>query len=383
MNSLFIKNAFILDSPPSESNATSLIVQNGRIRQIGRDLSSGDHFPVFDAEGLILMPGWMDIQLNGSFGRDFTENPASIWGAAEELPKLGVTSFLPTIITSPLLVIDKAIQTIKDGPPDGFRGSKALGLHIEGPFLNPGKKGAHNPNYLLLPSPELVQHWTRSNGVLLVTMAPEIDPNFQTIHALRELGVVVSAGHSLATFEQANQSFLNGVQCGTHLFNAQPTMEHRNPGLSIALLNAPDVFAGLIVDGIHSHPAMVKMAWAYKGSRRLIIVTDAISALGMPSGNYNLGGNKIIVTDTKVTLPDGTLAGSIVTIQQSLRNLMKWTGCTLYEAVRTVTANPAELLNLPNKGRIVVGADADFVLTDPNLEIKATIIGGEVLYKGY
>ena len=387
MKPLVINNAkILLDSyglnPNPDNTLSSLLILDGKIAQLGTRLSLPADCEIFDAGGMILTPGWIDIQLNGVFGLDFTENPDSIWQAASELPGLGTTSFLPTIITSPLEMVEHAIAINKNGPPSGFKGAHVIGLHLEGPFLNAGKKGAHNPRYLQKPSPGLVQNWSRSNGVFLVTIAPELDDGFATIRRLRDQGVIVSAGHSLATYEQAGQAFQNGVRCGTHLFNAQSAIEHRNPGLSIAILDDPDIYAGLIVDGIHLHPGMVKMAWTCKGNRRFITVTDAISALGMPPGKYKLGDFEIIVTDTTVTLPDGTLAGSKITQQRSLRNLMAWTGCSLYEAVRTMTATPAELFNLSNKGRIAIGADADLVLVDENINIKATVVGGEILFRG-
>lgn len=386
MKSLLIRNLSIISETGIENRndselKTDILILNGKIAQLGRQLKKPIDCDTLDADGLIATPGWIDIQLNGAFGFDFTENPDSIWQAAAELPKLGTTSFLPTIITSPLEIIGRALNTLKKGTPSGFRGANALGLHLEGPFLNPQKKGAHNPKYLLNPKPSYVQEWTRSNGVLLVTLAPELDENFQTVQQLRGQRVVVSIGHSMASYEQARQAFLNGVQCGTHIFNAQTGIDHRNPGLSIALLTSQEVFTGMIIDGIHTHHAMVNLAWSSKGSHRFITVTDAISALGMPPGLYNLGEFEINVTDSKVTLNDGTLAGSNITLKNSLRNLMAWTGCSLYDSIRTVTSTPADLLSLPEKGRIATGADADLVLVDSDLNIMATIVGGEILYK--
>jgi N-acetylglucosamine-6-phosphate deacetylase len=388
MKPLLIRNVSIISEPSfnihnkDDSNKNSdILMKDGKIAQIGWSLKKPAESDILDGGGLIATPGWIDIQLNGAFGFDFTANPDSIWQAAAELLKFGTTSILPTIITSPLETIGRALENLKKGPPEGFTGANALGLHLEGPFLNPIKKGAHNPKYLLRPSPDLVQEWTRSNGVLLVTLAPELDKDFQTIRRLREQGVVVSIGHSLASYEQARLAFQHGIQCGTHLFNAQSGIEHRNPGLSIAILTTQDVFTGIIIDGVHTHRAMVDLAWTCKGSRRLITVTDAVSALGLPPGKYNLGELEINVTETAVTLNDGTLAGSKVTQQNSLRNLMAWTGCSLHDALRTVTTTPAELLNLPNKGRITPGADADVVLVDPELDIKATIVNGEILYR--
>jgi N-acetylglucosamine-6-phosphate deacetylase len=381
IRSISILTDFTTSDPYGLGQRVDILLECGKITRIAPELKSPVDCDIFDGEGLIATPGWIDIQLNGAFGFDFTENPESIWQAAAELPRLGTTSFFPTIITSPLETIDRAIEIYKMGPPQGIKGANALGLHLEGPFLNPGKKGAHNPKFLINPHPELVQNWTHTNGVYLVTLAPEVDKDFDTLRQLREQGVVVSIGHSLASFEQAIQSFQAGIQCGTHLFNAQPSIEHRNPGLSIAILEAQEVYAGIIIDGVHMHPAMVRLAWICKGSRRLITVTDAISALGMPPGKYKLGDFEIDVTGTTVTLNDGTLAGSNITQQQSLRNLIAWTGCSLSNAIRTLTATPAELFNLSNKGRISIGTDADLVIIDPEINIKATIVNGTILYK--
>jgi N-acetylglucosamine-6-phosphate deacetylase len=382
---LLIKGVTVLSEPLNPSRADSknyldILIENGKIALIGRELKAASEYEILEANGLLATPGWIDIQLNGAFGYDFTEDPDSIWQAARELPKLGTTSFLPTIITSPLEKVAKAIMVQKSGPPAGFSGAQALGLHLEGPFLNPGKKGAHNPKYLLIPSPALISGWTRANGVILVTLAPELDNNFETIRHLRKQDVAISMGHSLSSYEQAKEAFLAGVQCSTHLFNAQTGIDRRQPGLSIAVLTSQEIYTGIIIDGIHVHPAMINLAWKCKGSRRLITVTDAISALGMPPGKYNLGDFEIYVTETQVTLNDGTLAGSNITQQKSLLNLMAWTGCSLYEAIRTVTATPAEFLGLANKGKIVPESDADLVLVDSELNIKATIVGGVVLY---
>ncbi len=381
MKPLLVRNAYILSGQSISNKPSDLLLRNGKIERLDDNIQTSSDFEILDADGLILTPGWIDIQLNGAFGLDFTEDPESIWQAASQLPKLGTTSFLPTIITSPLETVEHAIEVLVKGPPPGFRGSHALGLHIEGPFLNPSKKGAHNPSYLKIPHPTYVENWSRTNGVFLVTLAPELDNNFATTRRLNEQGVIVSAGHSLSTFEQATEAFQHGIRCGTHLFNAQPAIEHRKPGLSVAILESDNIYSGVIVDGIHMHPSMVNLAWKCKGVKRFITVTDAISALGMPPGKYNLGEFEINVSETTVTLADGTLAGSNITQQNSLRNLMAWTGCTLFEAVQTVTGTPAELFTLPNKSKIILGADADLVLIDNEINIFATIVDGEILFK--
>jgi N-acetylglucosamine-6-phosphate deacetylase len=338
-------------------------------------LPSGE---VVDAAGLLASPGWIDIQINGAFGYDFTNQPDSIWETARLLPRLGITSFLPTIITSPLETHRRAIQTWKEGPPPGWRGATPLGFHFEGPFINPGKKGAHNPQYILSPDPQLIPEWRAENGLRLVTLAPELPGAHELIRELRGRGIVVSAGHSLATYEQATEAFEAGITCGTHLFNAMPTLDHRFPGLAGALLTHPEIPAGLIADGIHTHPAFLQLAWACKGPDSIILITDAISALGMPPGEHLLGETIIYVDGKCARLKDNTLAGSILTPQSALQNMIRICGASLEAILPTLTLNPARLLGLKKKGRLEIGCDADITLINPKGEVQATIVGGKL-----
>ncbi|MFZ5809457.1 MAG: N-acetylglucosamine-6-phosphate deacetylase [Chloroflexota bacterium] len=358
-----------------------LTAENGVITRIepyhpAAPLPSGK---VVDAAGLLASPGWIDIQINGAFGYDFTNQPDSIWETARLLPRFGITAFLPTIITSPLETHRRAIQVWKAGPPSGWQGAIPLGFHFEGPFLNPGKKGAHNPQYILPPDPQLIQEWHAENGLRLVTLAPELPGAHELIHELRRRGVVVSAGHSLATYEQAVAAFEAGISCATHLFNAMPALDHRAPGLVGALLTHPEIPAGLIADGIHTHPAFLQLAWTCKGTNGIILVTDAISALGMPPGEHQLGEWTIFVDEQSVRLKDGTLAGSILNPQTALQNMMSICGAPLEAILPTLTLNPARLLGLNNKGRLEVGCDADITLITRRGEVQATIVGGEVM----
>lgn len=335
---------------------------------------------VLDATGLILTPGFIELQINGAFGRDFTADPVAIWPVAAQLPRYGVTSFLPTIITSPLETIAEAREIVMH-PPAGFLGALPLGLHVEGPFLNPQKKGAHNPAYLRPPDPAIVQGWTPASGVRLVTLAPELPGAAETIRALVENGVVVSAGHSMATCEEARAGFAAGIRYGTHLFNAMPAFNHREPGLPGALLTDPRVVVGFIADGVHTHPSVIGLVWRALGGRRLNLVTDAMAALGMPAGRHPLGDFDVWVDGTSARLADGTLAGSILALDQALRNLMANTGCTLAAALPTVTTTPADLLGLGDtRGRLAPGYQADLTLLTPDLQVQATIVAGQVVY---
>ena len=359
-----------------------ILIDAGKIVYCGP--ASGAQVPagarILNADGMTAVPGYIDWQLNGGFGHDFTDDPGSLWEVGARLPAHGVTAFLPTIITAPREKYAAAQQVLKAGPPPGYGGAAIPGLHFEGPFLNPGKKGAHNPAWLCLSDADYIKSWSRHEGIRMVTLAPELPGALETIQTLRERGVVVSAGHSLADYDQAVQAFEAGVTAGTHLFNAMPALDHRSPGLAAAILNSNRVTTGLIPDGIHVHPGMVALAWKEKGPHRMAIVTDAMGALGMPPGVYSLGGFKVFVDETSARLQNGTLAGSILRMDQAVRNLVKFTGCSLREAVSAATLNPARLLKSHRKGRLVRGADADLVLLDDATCVALTIIAGKIAY---
>lgn len=376
---IVIQNAALV-TPTELPPDSRVVLENGRIQTPTSAQSMPSNAQIIDATGLTLLPGFIDLQLNGAFGHDFTQNPETIWQVAAQLPQFGVTSFLPTIITSPLATVKK-VQTVLGRRPSTFQGAEPLGLHLEGPFLNPQKKGAHDAEFMQLPSLELVADWSPENQVRLVTLAPERPLALDVITALAQRGVVVSAGHSMATYEQALAGFEAGIRYGTHLFNAMPPLHHREPGLAAALLADERLTIGLIPDGIHVHPALIKTVWQAVGPR-VNVVTDAISALGMPAGDYQLGGFEISVDETICRLADGTLAGSILSLDTAVGNLISYTGCTLAEAVSTVTIIPAALLGIAHKkGKIALGYAADLVLVTADLEVAMTFVNGEVVYR--
>lgn len=379
---LYIRKATLITPTETISNGT-LLIDGSKILALGPDhtISIPEGAKVLDAHGQVLAPGFIELQINGGFGHDFTEKPASLWMVAGALPRYGVTAFLPTVITSPLSNVNQALEVWKAGPPVGFKGALPLGYHLEGPMINPAKKGAHNPAYILPPSLEIIEGWFPEEGVRLVTLAPEIPGAIEVIHELRKRGILVSAGHSMATYDEAMRAFDAGVLKGTHLFNAQPPVDHRQPGLSAALLTDRRLTTGMIVDGIHVHPAMVDLAWRLKGPGNFVLVTDAMAALGMPPGNYHLGDYDVIVDDTSARLSNGTLAGSILTQDAAIRNLVSFTKCNLAEAISAATQNPANLLGLDSKGCLEPGADADLVLLSPDGYVQSTWVAGEVVYQ--
>lgn len=380
---LIITHASVV-TPTGRIADGAVVVERDRITAVGpaAEVIIPSSAELLDAEGQILAPGFIDLQVNGAFGADFTADPAQIWRVAREYARYGVTAFLPTIITSPLENVAAAQAIVCQAPP-GFRGAQPLGLHVEGPFLNPARKGAHNPNYLQLPSLGAVAGWSPATGVRMVTLAPELPGAAEVIASLAGRGILVSAGHSMATYDEAIRGFDAGIRYGTHLFNAMPPLAHREPGLPGALLSDPRPAAGFIPDGIHTHPTMIGLVWKLLGPARFSMVTDCMAALGMGPGRHLLGDFEVIVDASSARLGDGTLAGSILSLDRGLRNLIRVTGCSLEDALATITMTPARLLGLAHeRGCIAPGCIADLVLLSPDLRVQATMARGEVVHRG-
>ena len=362
----------------------AVLIEDGRIARVGAraEAAGWPEAEQMEADGLLLVPGFIELQINGAFGLDFTADPETIYPVAEKLPCFGVTSFLPTVITSPLERIAQAQAVLKAGPAEGFCGARAWGLHVEGPFLNPERKGAHKPEYLRSPSLEDIAGLSLEGGVRLLTLAPELPGALEVIAELTRRGVVVSAGHSQATLEAAQAGFRAGVNYVTHLFNAMSPLLHTAPGLPGAALSEPGLRFGLIPDGIHVHPALVDLVWKLSGPGRMTIVSDAMAALGMPPGQYSLGDFDVFVDETSARLKSGVLAGSILSHPAALRNLMAYSGCSLAEALTCLTSTPADLLGLGSEvGRIAPGCRADLVLLTPEVEVVRTFVDGKLAFK--
>jgi len=376
---LYLHHAAIV-TPSQRIDDGAVLIGDARIVAVG-DAACPPGAQVIDASGLFLAPGFVDLQLNGAFGLDFTAAPETIWDVAARLPQYGVTAFLPTIVTSPPEISEAAQAALLKGAPSGVVGATPLGLHVEGPFLNPAKRGAHNPNYLRLPDVKAVEDWWPDRGVRLVTLAPELPGALEMIRCLAERGVIVSAAHSMATAEEAQAGFEAGLRYGTHLFNTMPALDPRAPGLAGALLADGRVSVGLIADGIHLHPAVVALTWQAKGPHRLNLVTDAMAALGMPSGHYQLGDFEVTVDASSARLADGRLAGSILSLDQAVRNLIAFTGCSISDALSTVTTTPARMLGLSHgRGQIAPGFIADLVLLTRDLRVAAAMVSGRIVF---
>ena len=262
------------------------------------------------------------------------------------LPRFGVTAFLPTLVSPSWAIVDRARAALLAGPPAGYAGATPLGWHVEGPFLAPSRAGAHDPATLRPPSVEPVADWSPATGVRMVTLAPELPGALDVVRALVANGVVVSAGHSAAAYAEAVAGFDAGIRSVTHLFNAMGPLDHREPGLAGAALADDRVIVGLIPDGLHVHPVIVGLVRRMVGPERLAIVTDAIAALGMTPGTHRLAGREVEVDATSARLPDGVLAGSVIGLEEGVRNLARFAGCDLEDARRAATTVPARLLGL-------------------------------------
>ena len=288
----------------------------------------------------------IDLQVNGAGGHDLTESPERLWDVAAVLPRYGVTAFLPTLVSPSWSIVDRARAALASGPPAGFEGATPLGWHVEGPFLNPARAGAHDPAALQQPSTRPVADWSPATGVRVATLAPELPGALEVVETLVSNGVVVSAGHSAATWDEARAGFDAGIRSVTHLFNAMAPLDHREPGIAGAALADERVTIGLIPDGIHVHPGLVAVVRRAVGQDRLAVVTDAIAALGMPPGRHRLAGRLVDCDETSARLPDGTLAGSLLGLDAAVENLAAFAGCSLEEARLAATAVPARLLGL-------------------------------------
>jgi N-acetylglucosamine-6-phosphate deacetylase len=336
----------------------------------------------------LVVPGFVDLQCNGAVGVDLTTEPERLWDVAAALPRWGVTAWLPTIITAPAAIRARALAALRSGPraarvdaADDRPFAVPLGLHLEGPFLAPDRRGAHPSSLLVAPDLGLVaaEGWTRDAGVAMATLAPELAGALEVVHALTAAGVVASAGHSSATAEQATAAIDAGMTWVTHLFNAMAPLHHRDPGLVGVALTDERVRVGAIADGVHLHPATVALVARALGDR-LCLVTDAVAALGMPGGPVALGAMEAFASSDGVRLADGTLAGSDLSLDRAVRNLMAFTRISLAEAVAAVTSTPAAVLGLADRGVIAPGAVGDVVLLDRGGEVVATVVGGRVAH---
>ncbi|ANU21355.1 N-acetylglucosamine-6-phosphate deacetylase [Planococcus plakortidis] len=374
--SLLFSNVLVVDEDGVER--IDVLTADGRIEKMGHGLVAKDA-QAFDGRGKILMPGFIDIHVHGANGFDVMDaDAAALSGIAQALPKEGVTAFVATTMTQTEGRIARAVETAgKYRSADGE--AELLGIHLEGPFLSPEQAGAQNPEHFLKPELDLFNHWQALGGgrIRIVTLAPELEGADKFIAGLEASGVIASIGHSAATYEQTVAS---NAQHVTHLFNQMTAFHHREPGVVGAAMLDSRFRVELIADLIHNHPAAVKLAYQQIGAGRLILITDAMRAKGLGYGNYDLGGQTVVVDETGTRIQTGRLAGSVLTMDRALRNVRDLAQCSLPELAQMSSGNAAAALGLHGKGKIARGMDADLVLMTEALEVELTVCRGEIAF---
>lgn len=331
---------------------------------------------IVEIDGDYLVPGFIDVHSHGGYGLDSMDASADEidWMVRQMAAKEGITSYFCTTMTQTSESIESAMKNIKAAAE---KNPVIQGIHLEGPFISVDYKGAQDASYIQKPNAEVLKHWNELSGnrIKLVTYAPEeADTEFEDWCLAN--GIVPSVGHSSATYDQLCCCRARHV---THLYNAQRGLNHREPGVTGYGLLTDGVKAEMICDGIHIRPKMVYMAYKVKGSDGIELVTDSMRAKGMPEGKSELGGQTVYVKDGTARLEDGTIAGSVLTYIDAFRNIMKFTGASLEEAVQMSSGNQAREFGLTQKGSIAAGKDADFVLLDNAYELKKTISMGEIV----
>lgn len=350
--------------------AGQVVLDGGRIGEIS-DITASTWAIDIDARGGWIVPGFIDVQVNGAYGINVASEPMRIGELGGELVRSGVTAFVPTVTTSPPEIRARALAAWADvsapASEASWPGAVPLGLHFEGPMISAVRRGAHPERHVVSPSLDVIDGWSPAAGVVLVTMAPELPGALDVIAALADRGVVVSLGHTDATATEFAAGVAAGARYVTHLYNAMRPFGHRDPGPIGAALADDTATVGLICDGVHVDPVAVRVAWRALGAR-LNLVSDAVAALGVVGGDA-------------ARTPSGVLAGSVTAIDQGVRNLVAFTGCSVPDALATVTSTPADLLGLTGRGRLVAGARADVTVLDDAFQVVATIVGGRVVWQ--
>lgn len=360
----------------------TVVIENGRIKRV----LEGKSEEGINLEGKILVPGFVDTHIHGCCGYDTNDGTVeSFLRMGESLVKYGVTSFIPTTVTASheeLLKASIAVAEAMNVQKRELRGARILGLHLEGPYINVEAKGAQNPAFIRKPDfNEFLEYWMASKGnIREITLAPEIEGALEFIGKVSELGVIVQIGHTRATYEETKRGIIAGAKKATHLFNAMRGFHHREPGTVGACLESDDVYLELICDLIHVSAVAIKLVYKVAGPERIVLITDAISAAGLPDGKYELGGLRVVVKEGICRLEDGTLAGSTLTMDKAVKNLVK-IGIPLRDVLIMATATPARALGRADIGVIKPGSNADLVVLNEKLEVEKTYIGGHPVFE--
>ncbi|GAA0318279.1 N-acetylglucosamine-6-phosphate deacetylase [Bacillus carboniphilus] len=382
----FIINGHIYTGENQIPNGYIHIV-DGKIAEMGPMESAPSHMEnYFDAAGQRIVPGFIDVHIHGVGGADTMDATDEAYQTmASFLPQEGTTSFLATTATQSIEAIERALAGVAHYREENEQIGVAemLGVHLEGPFLNPSKAGAQHPSFIQDPNIELFEKWRglSDDCIKLVTLAPERENGYAFIEYLAQNGIIASIGHSDATYDEVKEAIAKGLSHATHLYNAMRPLHHRDPGVVGAALLHRELTAELIADGIHVHPMMLEHAIQSKGVDRIVLITDSMRAKCLKSGTYDLGGQEVFVEDNKATLGDGTLAGSVLRMKDAVKLISNETSFSLEDAIQFTSVNPAKELGIFNrKGSLAVGKDADVVVLDSQFDVQLTFCRGEVAY---
>ena len=357
----------------------TLIIENEKICAVqAGEIQPEENAQVVDVSGKWVAPGFVDVHMHGAVGVSAMDSTTeSLHKISRYITRFGVTSWLPTTWSaSPGLTL-KAIQNVADSPQPQDA-ARHLGVHVEGPYLSVEHRGAQLPELIRNPVVEEYREWFKTGVVKLVTIAPENEGAYQFVAEGLKQGIEFSIGHSGATYEQVIEAANNGVRQATHIFNGMVGLHHRQPGTVGGILAEDRIYAQLICDGVHIHPAVVKTLIRAKGTSRVILITDAIRGTGLADGDYEFVNQKIIVRGGVARTPQGGLSGSTLTMDKALRNVMNFTGLPFHEVLPMATSVPAEAMGWQGKkGTLQPGADADVILLDAGFNVLRTMVAGK------
>lgn len=376
---------FASNNPPA-SGATGFVTGDllsvgDQIHSVG-DIASVQAAATLDATGCFVLPGFIDLHVHGGDGYDAMDaTPEALMRMSAFFAQHGVTAFLATTMTAPHDAILAAVTAVGKWGETVTTGARIIGVHVEGPYISLKFPGAQPAASIRPPNLTEFAELAAAGPVRMITLAPEVEGAAELIAAARQQGVTVVWGHTNATYEECVLAADRGVTQATHTYNAMSGLHHRKPSVLGATLTLDQIYAQLIADNIHVHPAAMNVLARCKGVERTVLITDAMRAAGLPDGEYELGGQPVTVSDGSCRLADGTLAGSILTMERALVNFMAATGLPLTAAWPATSRTPAQSLGLGQRyGALTPGYQADLVLLDAELQVVATVVGGQVVY---